>query len=80
MDKLHRLLRRGIAVRYINNREAAYVEGMLASDLGNLLGRSNQYRRDDASFGRFGRAAERGFVARVDDHGRCRRNLLRARD
>jgi hypothetical protein len=76
VDQLHRLCRRGVAVRYVDELETADVETMLASDGGNFSRRSDEDRDDDPGFRRLDWTAQRGLFARVNDHGRRSRHLL----
>jgi hypothetical protein len=52
-----------MAVRHIDDLEAADIETMLARDGSNLSRRSDEDRNDDASFRGFDRATQRGLFA-----------------
>src|SRR5262249_23612846 len=80
MDQLDPLRRRGVAVRHVDKFEALDIEPMLARDSFDLAGRSNEDGFDDPRFRRLDGAAQRRFVAGVNDDSRRRRYLFRAGD
>src|SRR5262249_2902140 len=74
------LRRRGVAVGDVDDLVAADIETMLASDGGNLRGRSDENGNDDPGLCRFDRAAQRSLFAGMNDDGGRRRDLLGAGD
>ena len=74
-------LRRGrIAVRHVDDLEAADVQVVLARHGRDLCRRSDKDRNDDARFGRLDGAAQRGLVTGVHDNRRRWRHLFCQRD
>ena len=63
VDQLDRLCRGRLAVRGVDDLEAIDVDPVLAGHGGNLRGRTDQDRNDDAGFRRLDGAAQRGLVA-----------------
>ncbi len=74
------LRRRSFAVRRVDEGVTGNVETRFAGDFLDFRLGSNQDRDNDAGFGGFHRAPERGLVAGVDDDRRRRGRLLRPRD
>src|SRR5262249_41938010 len=76
LDELHRLRRRRMAMRNVDDLEATDVETMLAGYGLNFGGRPDKDGNDDAGVRRFDRAAQRRLFARVNDDGPRGGNLL----
>ena len=79
-DQRHALRRRGMAVSRIDDLEAGDVDAMLRRHAGNLVLRTDQDGTDQASRRGLDRAAERGFVARMDHDRRQCAGVPGARD
>ena len=79
-DQLHGLRRGGIAVRCLDHLEPTDVEPVPLSHGGNLFGRPNKNRDDDAGFCRLDGTAQRGLVAGMCHDCDRRGHLFRARD
>jgi len=75
-DQLDALGRRRIAMRRIDNLIAADVEIIFMRDRGDLVLWPDEDRDDHARLCRFGRTAQRGFIARVDNDCYRRLHLL----
>src|SRR3954466_12156131 len=80
VNQRHRLRRGRLAVRGINELEAIDIDPMLARHGGNLPGRTDQDRNDDAGFGCLDEPAQGRLVARMSDDGRRRRDFFRIGD
>ena len=80
MDELDRLGGGRLAVGRVDDLDTVDVEIELARHGGDLGGRANQNRRDDAGLGRLERTAQRSLVTGMSHDRRRRRHLFRPGD
>src|SRR4051794_38072699 len=80
VNQRHRLRRGRLAVRGVDELEAIDIDPMLAGHGGNLPGRTDQDRNDDASFGCLDEPAQGRLVAGMSDDGCRRRDFFRIGD